>query len=70
MDQFYTSYIASSIQFYQFYPGDGGGSDTPDLSLTAVAFLVVAIRVVPWLSCGLSNGCPGGCPVGCPVIVE
>ena len=69
MDQFYTSSIASSIQFYQFYPGDGGGSDTPDLSLTGVAFLVVAIWVVPWLSRGLSHGCPRGCPAGCPVVV-
>ena len=58
MDQFYTSSITSSIQFYPFQRRRRGGKRA-----RAVPW------VVPWLSRGLSHGCPRGCPAGCPVVV-
>ena len=58
MDQFYTSSITSSIQFYPFERRRRGGKRA-----RAVPW------VVPWLSRGLSHGCPRGCPAGCPVVV-
>ena len=66
MDQFYTSSITSSIQFYPFQRRRRGGS-APGLSRglsrgcpvgcpTVVPEAVP--RVVPWWSRGLSRGCP------------